>query len=666
MRPANRPAASASPPFLGVSPCTTRSTWLRPRSIDDWGGARPRRALGPPACGVALLCVASCASGVLPTDADDRFAGGFQEDGYTAGETAGSDTGDGVEDGGGSSGDASEGVGQALDDGPRPPRLLGPTSVLFHEEEEGMIELEIEDRDGDDVRVWLTDLPPGAFFDESTRRLSFTPDFTQGGDSYTVGVTLDDGLFRVETSVQVEIADDITPPSPEIRDEWVDEDGIRWLEIVQVTDTWLDPPALAGREVSALVAVPPASPAQRFPVRVSLHSYGGVPSIAGWYEEIRVAPHDPDDTYWWGIDTDWPDGVVDGDDVPATTQRRVLHLLDFLLEELPEADSERVYTSGSSMGGTGALALGLRHARHFAAARGSWSMTMPRHHRPERITQLSSLWGSPETAPEDPDASAWDAQDVSWLLSTSREARETWVGLHLAKDDPNVHFSALVAPSFAAGLSPLDALQVERVAHFVVWDEAGHGGDDPELGEGWWGSDLSPIHAETAFVRRDRPFVAFSHASHDGDPGSGGNGFRPWSPDTGFAGDPAIVGDTGWAGDRAGALNRHLEWDGAEIIDGFDELHLRLRVRADARGPGPAPSPGADPVVGDVWTGPLPVTVDVTPRRLRRFACRSGETLVWSFGASSGTVTCDAGGRFTIPSLALFGTWQTLVIARAS
>jgi hypothetical protein len=610
--------------------------------------------------------VASCASGVVPSDADDRFAGAFQEDDDGAEEAGGSDAGgeaDGT-DGGAEAGE--DDAGQDLDDGPRLPRLVGPLSVEFHEEEASTVVLAVEDLDGDDVRVWLSNLPPGAFFDESTRRLHFTPDFTQGGETYTVGVTLDDGLFRVETSIQVDILDDITPPPPEVREEWVDDDGIRWLEIVQQTDTWLDPPALAGREVSALVAVPPTSPSQRLPVRISLHAYGGVPSIAGWYEEIRVAPHDPDDSYWWGIDTDWPDGDVDGDDVPATTQRRVLHLLDFLLDELPEADPERVYTSGSSMGGTGALALGIRHARHFAAARGSWAMTMPRHHRPVRITQLSSLWGPPNSAPEDPDTSAWDAQDVAWLLSTSREARETWVGLHLAKDDPNVHFSALVAPSLAAGLSPVEVLQAEAVAHFVVWDEAGHGGDDPKLGDGWWGSDFSPIHAETAFVRRDRAFVAFSRASHDGQPGVGGNGSRPWSPDTGFAGDPAIVGDTGWAGDRAGTLNRHLEWDATELIDGIDELRVRLRIRADTNEPGPALAPGADPVVGDEWTGPQPVTVDVTPRRLQRFACRSGETLAWSFGASSGTVTCDAFGRFTIPSLALFGTWQTLVIARAS
>jgi hypothetical protein len=604
----------------------------------------------------------ACASGVVPDDAGGPLAGGFETGGDGDSDAGGGDPGG--DTGGDDPGEGGDAAGE-LDDGPRPPRLVAPAVVELHEEQAATVQLDVEDLDGDDVRVWLTELPPGAHFDEATRRLHFTPDFTQGGESYAVGVTLDDGLHRVAATIHLSIVDDIAPPRPEIRDEWIDDDGIRWLEIVQLTDPWLDPPALAGREVAALVAVPPASSLAQLPVRVSLHAYGGVPSIAGWYDEIRIAPHDPDDTYWWGIDRDWPGGSVDGDDVPATTQRRVLHLLDFVLDTLPEADPERVYTSGSSMGGAGALALGLSHARHFAAVRGSWAMTMPRHHRPDRVEQLSTLWGPPSIAPEDPDASAWDAQDVAWLLTTSAEARETWVGLHLAKDDPHIHFSALVGDSEIAGGSPFEVLQEEAVAHFVVWDEAGHGGEDPALGDAWWGSDLSPLHAVNSTLRRDRAHVAFTHASHDGVPGSGGNGERPWSAATGFAGDPSVAHDTGWAGDRAGAINRHLEWDAAAIVDEFDELRLDLRVRADAGGPGPAPLPGADPVVGDEWTGPLPVVADVTPRRLRRFACRSGESLEWSYGGASGIVTCDAWGRFTIPSLALWGAWQTLRIARA-
>jgi S-formylglutathione hydrolase FrmB len=60
----------------------------------------------------------------------------------------------------------------------------------------------------------------------------------------------------------------------------------------------------------------------------------------------------------------------------------------------PAADPERTYLDGVSMGGAGAMTLGLLHARHFCHVRASFGQAIPRNHRPARLAQLAGLWGT--------------------------------------------------------------------------------------------------------------------------------------------------------------------------------------------------------------------------------------------------------------------------------
>lgn len=598
---------------------------------------------------IALALVAGCYSGA-------EVAG----DGSSTLEAASSDEG-GESSGSAEVGDDDGGVPPppppwALDAGNLPPEIVDPGLQSVAEDEWLELAVVVRDPDGDRTRVWALGLPPGASWDEPTRMLRFRPDFIQGGRGWSVTLVADDGARRSLRTFAIEVIDSVRPPEPEIVGV-EDVGGFTRIALVQRTDEYLDSPGYAGREFQANVMVPDfADESARFPVRIGLHGIGTVtPPSSGSSHEFRIGPHDPDNTYWWGYDAGLPGADPLGVDVPDYTQRRVMHLLGWVLENYPQADAERVYVAGSSMGGAGAMTLGLWYARHFAYVSAQLGQAVPRNHRPSRIAQLEGLWG-PSDAP------IWDGLDLTRLLADSSEARGQYLFVRHGKDDPTIHFGAAVRASPRTGERLYDALQLRGVGHLAVWDEGAHGPADPLLGGGWWDDGFSPITDDTSFLRRDRAFPGFTLSSADGDPGDGeGNGKQSWDVNAGYAGALEVVGDTGWNGEVAGALNRFLRWDAQQVLDTLDLFSMPLHVH-DGEGSDP-PAEGY-PSRGDRFDGELPVVVDVTVRRAQAFVLRPGEVVAWRFGVASGQASANAAGELTVPGLSLGLEWQTLELRR--
>lgn len=559
--------------------------------------------------------------------------------------------------------DTVEATLQALN---APPVIIDPGVITGPEEADLDVTLDVWDLDGDDIRVWVTGLPPGASWDEPTRTMHFRPDFTQGPATWTVDVVAQDQTRRVEASFDVTVEDSIQPPEPIVVTETFTNSGYVRYTLDQVTDDFLDAPGHAGRTFTARVSVPDdASATNRVPVRLSLHGFGGSASTSGSSSEIRIYPHDDFNTYWWGYSDQHPDG--DEDDAAASTPpytaRRALHLLEWVLETQEGADPDRVYVRGGSMGGAGAGTIGLLWARHFAWVRSTIGQMVAANHRPSRLSQLSGHWGSPDTNADDgAGLGCWDRMDLPRALRDEPEARTQYVFLKHGKDDPTIHFGAVVHDSPITGESFYEALQSQHVAHYAVWDEGGHGSSDPVLGWGWWDTGWSPLTDEVTYLRRGLAHPAFTASSVDDDPGDGtGNGNQSWSDNAGYSGSVGTPGDTGWTGDVAGALGRFLRWESAGIVDTIEEFAVPLFV-LDGDGDDP-PSTGY-PTEGDQLDGALPVLVDVTPRRVQAFRARPGETIAWSFGALEGTVIADDTGAITVPQLPLETTPTVLRLWR--
>lgn len=601
-----------------------------------------------------LLLASGCYSGATAEAIESAEGGGSGEGGEVEGSSIG---GDGEDEDEGDGGDEETGASpRVLGAGNLAPEIMDPGPQSVAEDESLALAITVRDPDGDALRVWALGLPPGASWDEVGRVLKFRPDFIQGGRGWTVTIVADDGALRTTRTIAVEAIDSIRPPEPEIVDV-ENLSGYTRIALAQVTDDYLDSPGYAGREFQAYVMVPDfADEAERFPVRIGLHGIGTAsPPSTGSSQEFRIGPHDPDNTYWWGYDVGLPDADPLGEDVPDYTQRRVIQLLGWVLENYPQADAERAYVAGSSMGGAGAMTLGLWYARHFAYVSAQLGQAVPRNHRPGRVAQLEGLWG-PSEAPH------WEAIDLTRVLGSSSEARGQYLFIRHGKDDPTIHFGAAVLPSPMTGERLYDALQLRGVGHLAVWDEGAHGPADPKLGGGWWDDGFSPVMDDTSFLRRDLAFPGFSLSSADGDPGDGeGNGKQSWSVNAGYAGDVAVAGDTGWNGEIAGALNRFLRWDAGAGVDTVDEFSLPLHVH-DGEG-SDAPAKGY-PSRGDRFDGELPVVVDVTPRRVQAFLLRPGEVVGWRFGAQSGEVSANGAGEVTVPGLLLEFEWETLELRR--
>jgi len=536
--------------------------------------------------------------------------------------------------------------------------LVDPGPQEAVEGEPWRLRLAVGERRDLGVRVRVSGLPPGARWSEEEGQVDFTPDFTQGGPSHLLRFTAWTEDERETVRVVLGVADTIQPPSP-ILVETESWEGWELHRVQQVTDTFLDAPGFDGRGFDSVVMVPVGEDVPvKLSVRVRLHGLGGDPSENPNPDEILVSPHDPENTCWWGYAEGLPSGEATGANLPYT-QRRVLHLLAWVLRTWPQADPERVVIEGRSMGGAGAATLGLLRGRHFAAVRATRGQTVPVNTGVTRAEDLVTIWGSPEQGlPDDSGRSAWETLDLTRALQEDPEARDQWLALQHGKDDSSVHFGAVVRPSPLTGQSFYESLQVERVGHYAVWDEGGHETPDPVLGEAWWDLDWEP----ESQLHRDRSFPAFTRSSHDRDPGDGsGNGLRPWDAQAGYSGDPTIAGDSGWSGELAGAWNRSLRWQPASVVDTWERWEVALYVED---GDGEPPPDEGYPTTGDRPDGPLPIVVDVTLRRVQAFRLLPGEQVTWSMGAQSGAVDADERGVVTIEGVEIGAEPEVLSVWR--
>lgn len=374
---------------------------------------------------------------------------------------------------------------------------------------------------------------------------------------------------------------------------------------------WESPPHCnqPSRPIDYLVALP-ARKVEPAPVGLHLHCWGG--SLEGgfgwWYDAAQGAilistnqiPYD-----WWtgyhecsGTWRSWREGVV-----RDYTQARLLSFLDWAATQWA-LDRRRIFTAGSSMGGSGSPSVALRHPDQIA-----WCVSWVGVHRPAESPQFFSSYERVYGL------AGWN------LLFQDRRSRAfdyfddaAFVRLNPAKETPFVVFANGkndAAIGWEQAYEFWKSLQETRRPHVFLWGQSGHGqrarlpGKDPDERE--LGID----------VRLDQTLPAFTKCTLDDDPGDG-------APTN---------------GKLEGQSNLHLLWETAaeSVVDEVGKWSMVLKLNKK--------SPKEE------------CRVDVTPRRCFQFRVLPGAKVSWRNQSSdsgivqSGEVQADQWGLVTVPGV---------------
>jgi pimeloyl-ACP methyl ester carboxylesterase len=390
---------------------------------------------------------------------------------------------------------------------------------------------------------------------------------------------------------------------------------------------WESPPNsnVEGRPFDYLVAVPP-HPAKPAPVGIHLHCWGG--SLDGgygwWYNAekgaILIASNQIPYDWWtgyherWSIgprdETSWRSGVV-----RPYSQRRMLSFLAWVATKW-DVDRGRTFVAGSSMGGSGAPMFAIRYPDEIA-----WAISWVGVHVPALSPQFkgsyAQVYGEHEWGIAFEDGTpVWDYFDDVQYLRKHPTAEIGFITFSNGKNDGGIGWPQAVAF--------LTALQETKRPHLFVWGQGGHGQ-----------RALMPVSLEERVLPIDvqtrQSLPAFTRCSFDGNPGNG---------------EPAD-------GDPAGQVNAYLFWETDDIVDEPDRWEITVGLIDKA--------PKDD------------CSVDLTPRRLQRFAAKAapGSVFSWSNDVTpgnrrvqSGSAKADGWGLVTIEGLRLTKGKHRISLAR--
>jgi hypothetical protein len=335
-------------------------------------------------------------------------------------------------------------------------------------------------------------------------------------------------------------------------------------------------------------------------IRIALDSpiiYGGIKGLEG--ERWPAGA-------WHGYNENFgTDRPEDTGRVIPYVERRVLWTLDWAQRTF-RVDPDRVSLRGGSMGGIGALVIGLTHRDRFAAIHA--------HIPPLRIPARSGFAGLMlPVVPAD------------------------WIAAHPRTELPFLLITAGRTDQIVGWPDKLEFATALRSAHAgfaLYWDLRNHdgtfAGDPPASLAGppvvWGRVPGLPEMSVTTFSRR-QSFPAFDRLTADSDPGTVNFGVRP-------AQRPAFT--TAGAGDFIGSFNGAADWDRTSIVDTSDRWEATLRLL-------PITKSGT-------------ATVSVTPRRTQQFHPEPGTVFHYratGAGEFSGQVAADEFGRVTVPAVPL-------------
>jgi len=331
----------------------------------------------------------------------------------------------------------------------------------------------------------------------------------------------------------------------------------------------------------------------------NLYGKGGAYSWFGWKDKARgvgVAsnqiPYD-----WWtcyhenrGTWKPWTSGVTRN-----FTPKRLLAFVEWVGTKWP-VDKTRICVSGESMGGSGSTFMPIRYGDVFAYAYSAVGI-----HNPAAIKgggfyeSYARVCGRMEAKiKHESGMLTFEYLNDPLLVRTNPRANLPFIGFGNGKNDAGIGWPHVVDLA--------RALQAARQPHAVIWNMRGHG--------------AGTFYPRIDF-RTDQSLPAFTNCSLDDDIGTARRLGRP-KPATRPDGS-VIKNHKGkvildrWDGDSQGQINYYLRWKTDDLVDEPTRWQITVYLTSGRRG---APKDAC--------------TVDVTPRRLRRFRVRPGMKFKWT------------------------------------
>jgi len=387
------------------------------------------------------------------------------------------------------------------------------------------------------------------------------------------------------------------------------------------------------------VAVPSAracegTPPAAYPVYLYLEGWGGryandAETPYDWCA-VQITGDDPHQTWYYGHSAtcDYRQGgTANSGPIANYTEERLLREIYDTVRGYGlagrQADPNRIYVYGQSMGGSGALSLGLRYPNVFAAAHAGEPMTNYRAADGAAgtvnwVEDVAWKWGP--IAANLPilnigryaahlavynGTGVWDWQDHQAGLDTRRGDEAALISLDHGTQDTVIAWSSQGQPIYPALYAGRRAFSGATVDADHTW--LGFAGMGPMLSYESW----QPFHAWQAM--RDETVPALTYAS----------GSSPAPPSGPASFNLNLIWSASWE-DFAGA---------------------------------PTDTPGLWAVALRTTDG-ASQTVDVTPRRLQHFSVTPGASYRWEVRRLSdngllqgGTVVADAVGLVTAPAV---------------
>ncbi len=354
------------------------------------------------------------------------------------------------------------------------------------------------------------------------------------------------------------------------------------------------------------------------PMVLAIHAYSGYATASeGWgHDFVVLSPDDytkglPFDGYdwWYGYNSNLGGDLTKGVNVNYT-ERRLIYSMDFV-KRMWKIDENRIYLRGSSMGGTGSVAFGLRHPEIFAAIFANVPQVNPAMDNIGWSQQnIEKYCGTREQAIKTNEGTnVWDRMNMTKYV-TDNHGDFPFLRTINARDDQVLKWPQI--PGF------LKAMNDNRHGFISGWGLGMHNISSSQV----------PVVVKDFDIfkmRKDVSFPAFSNSTLNDNPGTG---------------DPKDGTTTGQMG------------------GGFDWTIVEDKLS------------GWEATVKVLVEGKSDATTDITPRRLQKFKPKPGERFQWenkdSIGniLQSGLVTADQWSLVTISQVKLSAAGNTVRIYR--